>query len=109
MRRAIGLQALVGNVGGYIGLFLGYSFLQIPDTILYIVSRLKKYSKQSHNVAPTPLDITVQEVDYTQSSSTPNATGVEIKYAMNLQIMQNTERLNKLDERLNKSHNTAEK
>ena len=39
--RAIGIQGLIGNVGGYIGLFLGYSFLQIPDFIIFIVLRAK--------------------------------------------------------------------
>ena len=29
--RAIDLQELIGNIGGYIGLLLGYSILQIPD------------------------------------------------------------------------------
>ena len=41
--RAIDIQGLVGNVGGYIGLFLGYSFLQIPDFIILIVLRAKNW------------------------------------------------------------------
>ena len=45
--RAIDIQGLVGNVGGYIGLFLGYSFLQIPDSILFIVLRAKSWLEQS--------------------------------------------------------------
>ena len=44
--RAIDIQGLVGNVGGYIGLFLGYSFLQIPDVILFIVLRAKRWLEQ---------------------------------------------------------------
>ena len=45
--RAIDIQGLIGNVGGYIGLFLGYSFLQIPDFILLIVVRGKRWLKQT--------------------------------------------------------------
>ena len=41
--RAIGLQALVGNVGGYIGLCLGYNFLQIPGLLMAIINQLKLY------------------------------------------------------------------
>lgn len=41
--RAIGLQALVGNVGGYIGLCLGYNFLQLPGLLMAIIKRLKLY------------------------------------------------------------------
>ena len=31
--REISFNGLIGTVGGYIGLFLGYSFLQITDLI----------------------------------------------------------------------------
>ena len=41
--RAIDIQGLIGNVGGYIGLFLGYSFLQIPDFILLTVLNAKRW------------------------------------------------------------------
>ena len=44
--RAIDIQGLIGNVGGYIGLFLGYSFLQIPDFIILIVLRAKSWVEQ---------------------------------------------------------------
>ena len=37
--RAIDTQGLIGNIGGYIGLVLGYSLLQIPDFIIFIVRR----------------------------------------------------------------------
>ena len=39
--RAIDIQALVGNIGGYIGLLLGYSLLQIPDLISWTKFRFK--------------------------------------------------------------------
>ena len=41
--RAIDIQGLIGNVGGYIGLCLGYSLLQLPDFILLIVLRAKSW------------------------------------------------------------------
>ena len=44
--RAIDIQGLVGNVGGYIGLFLGYNFLQIPNLIILIVLRAKSWLEQ---------------------------------------------------------------
>ena len=40
--RAIDAQSLIGTVGGYIGLFLGYSLLEMPKTILVILNKLKK-------------------------------------------------------------------
>ena len=40
--RAIDLNALIGTIGGYIGLFLGYSFLQIPQAILGIYGYFQK-------------------------------------------------------------------
>ena len=40
--RAIDIQDLIGNVGGYIGLFLGYSFLQIPEFLILVYLRAKR-------------------------------------------------------------------
>ena len=45
--RAIDIQALVGNVGGYIGLCLGYSILQIPDFVLFILYKVQMYISRS--------------------------------------------------------------
>ena len=41
--RAIDIQALIGNIGGYIGLCLGYSILQIPQFIVLILCKVKVY------------------------------------------------------------------
>ena len=41
--RAIDIQDLIGNVGGYIGLFLGYSFLQIPEFMILVYLRSKRW------------------------------------------------------------------
>ena len=32
-----------GNAGGYLGLFLGYALLNIPDLIAFLVSLTKKW------------------------------------------------------------------
>ena len=40
--KAYNFQTLVGNGGGYIGLFLGYSFVQLPSMIISGYCRLKK-------------------------------------------------------------------
>ena len=37
------MQALVGNISGYMGLCLGYSLLQIPELIVLIFHKLKGY------------------------------------------------------------------
>ena len=47
--RAIDIQALVGNIGGYIGLLLGYSLLQIPDLITWIMYNSKQFFNRSSN------------------------------------------------------------
>ena len=33
------LESLIGNIGGYIGLFLGFALWQIPDVINIIISK----------------------------------------------------------------------
>ena len=40
--RAIDIEQLVGSIGGYIGLCLGFSIAQIPELIIYIVVCVKK-------------------------------------------------------------------
>ena len=46
-------QGLIGNIGGYIGLCLGYSILQIPDFIQLLSSKFKKqfmiFRRKYHN------------------------------------------------------------
>lgn len=37
--RAISIQTLIGNVGGYIGMCLGYSLLQFPNFMLLILEK----------------------------------------------------------------------
>ena len=63
--RAIDGQALLGNIGGYIGLCLGYSILHIPDLILLIMRKLKKYYSELRpgrdSIGPMPLRIVVLE------------------------------------------------
>ena len=34
--RSFGIESLVGNVGGYIGLFLGFSIIQLPEFCTYL-------------------------------------------------------------------------
>ena len=38
--RAFDIQTLIGNVGGYIGLFLGHTLLQIPGFVYYLWKKL---------------------------------------------------------------------
>ena len=40
--RAFDIESLVGNMGGYIGLFLGFAIWQLPDGIRIIVKLLEK-------------------------------------------------------------------
>ena len=40
--RAIDVQSLIGTIGGYIGLFLGYSVQQVMVAVMEKVRRLKK-------------------------------------------------------------------
>ena len=42
-KRAIDIHSLVGYIGGYIGLFLGYSIIQIPDFLTVIIRRYRSY------------------------------------------------------------------
>ena len=45
--RALDFQALIGQIGGYIGLILGYAILQLPDFLLTVFERLKGIQRRS--------------------------------------------------------------
>ena len=42
-KRAIDIQGLIGYMGGYIGLFLGYSIIQIPDFFSPFMTKYRNY------------------------------------------------------------------
>ena len=44
--REIDLNGLVGYIGGYVGLFVGCSLLQIPGLILFISENARKYFRK---------------------------------------------------------------
>ena len=43
LKRAYTVQSLVGNVGGFIGLFLGYTIVMIPGCLKWILEYLQNY------------------------------------------------------------------
>jgi hypothetical protein len=57
---------LVGNVGGYIGLCLGYNFLQIPGLIL-ILSRKLKIFYSGKESKTDGIEITTSDGDMLES------------------------------------------
>ena len=48
IHRAININGLIGTVGGYVGLCLGYSLLQLPDLILYMMAKYKSIGERIH-------------------------------------------------------------
>ena len=40
--RAIDLNSLLGYMGGYVGVLLGFSVLQIPDLLLEAIDKMKE-------------------------------------------------------------------
>ena len=40
--RAFGIEALWSGIGGFVGIFLGYSTMQLPDLLRYFSSLLQK-------------------------------------------------------------------
>ena len=47
--RSMDVHGLIGYIGGYIGLFVGYSVLQIPDTILILKGKCEKLYLKARN------------------------------------------------------------
>ena len=65
--RAIDMNGLIGNIGGYIGLCLGYSILQLPELISMMTVVFKRKS-----ILPLSKDIVKDDVasdDHNEYSS----------------------------------------
>ena len=53
-KKEVDFQSLVGYVGGYIGLFMGFALAQIPEIILTTMSHVKRlFSGDNLKVIPT--------------------------------------------------------
>ena len=52
------MNGLIGNIGGYIGLCLGYSILQIPEFVSMMTAVFKRKS-----ISPSKKDIGMDDVD----------------------------------------------
>ena len=54
--KAFGIETFVGNVGGYVGLFLGLSIIEIPKLVMLLYRKLlgqNKTNKDTENNVPT--------------------------------------------------------
>ena len=99
-------------MGGYIGLCLGYSFLQIPDLILMIVRKLKKYYAELRHrqgavsvTGPLPLRIDVQEKQSNNGPDTreniPELDIYDVVHSLQIEQNKMTEKMDELTERMN--------
>ena len=63
--RAMNINGLIGYIGGYIGLFVGYSILQIPNTLFELTRKCKKYyskiKKEKGSVPSSGILVNVEE------------------------------------------------
>ena len=51
--RSIDVHSLIGNIGGYIGLCLGYNLLQVPALLSMILRTLKENFKSKEIIKNT--------------------------------------------------------
>ena len=55
--RAIDAHSLIGNMGGYVGLLLGFSILQVPGFVAKVFEKIRKSCREP--ISP-PLDTVVK-------------------------------------------------
>ena len=48
-KKAIDWQQLIGNVGAYIGMCLGYTLLQLPGALKYLLTKFKRNNERQQN------------------------------------------------------------
>ena len=98
-------EAFVGNIGGYIGLFLGYALLQIPGILFSLLTWCGKYFfKWSRTVVlPTEIYEQTQNVSDGKSSETFQETYKPIKeIKININTIRNIIKL-EVEKQLKKS------
>ena len=49
--KVFGLESFISGVGGFIGIFVGYSLLQIPELLEQLISMIKKHRTKKYSVA----------------------------------------------------------
>ena len=82
--RAYSGQSLVGNMGGYLGLFLGYALLGVPSLVLAAWSNVKKLCRKHNEPKYNKSD--PKNVDV-RNNSTLNASGC-IPWYCNTQMIE---------------------
>ena len=85
--RSFGIASLVGNVGGYIGLFLGFSIIQLPSFCAFLYQNIKGLFNKTN----------VSDTDKTKE----NRTDLFVDTKENRQHTAIIKRLNLLEERVN--------
>lgn len=64
------IESMVGNIGGYIGLFLGYSLLHFPKFLLNLwKAKRNKGSAQTNVIKPILKPTKIQEINHLNRSS----------------------------------------
>ena len=48
--RSFDLQSLFGNIGGYVGIFIGYALLQVPEALVRFVKKMKSGKSTRKNL-----------------------------------------------------------
>lgn len=85
------MQELVGSVGGYIGLCLGYSILQLPDIVLSAIRYFKKYYSEKfnkgHDISTSSFNSTTKENGEIKRLSTHKN---DLKNEINLMDIENS-------------------
>ena len=99
--RAINAQALVGNIGGYLGLFTGYSILQLPSILHAFTRKLKTwYSKLKSRDDPVANKLFLIGVRESQSSISHEAENKSFESRVKLALEKLGERLSKIEEEI---------
>ena len=79
--RAIGIEQLVGSIGGYVGLCLGFSIAQIPELIICMVIFTKKeYQKEidkTNRILTTGVSLVVENISPKANETPITKQGIE--------------------------------
>ena len=83
--KAFGIESLVGNVGGYIGLFLGLSIIQLPTFLAFMAKKIEVFRKSAKGSSKEPRNISKVKIEgwLTQEKNTSlNAKSINERFSV---------------------------
>ena len=99
--KAIDFNALIGYIGGYIGLILGYSILNIPEYIVLLIEKFKAYYLYDSGIRVNVLPVSIID---NEGKRVPDQKHTNQNSDMEKELRRHDREIEIIKEYLNRNH-----